>query len=81
VVAARPSNNAARLGGLVHGAILEGPRTGGDPRGTGQWPAIHDKVAGYLVRTVAGSPWMDHLTLAAAVLSAKHLDPSTITAI
>jgi hypothetical protein len=71
-------DNAARLRNVAHPAILEAPRTAGDPCSNGQWPAIPERVAGYLVRTVAGSVWMHHLTLAAAVLSAKLLDPATV---
>jgi hypothetical protein len=62
----------------VHDAILEAPRTAGDPAAEGQWPAMTERVARYLVRAVSGSPWMDQLTLAAAILSAKHLDPATV---
>jgi hypothetical protein len=74
----RSIENAARLRGLVHEYILRAPRTAGDPSNSGQWPSIPKRAEGYLARSVAGSAWIDHLALAAAILSAAHLDPSTI---
>ena len=67
-----------QLRGLVHEDVLEAPRTAGHASNLGQWPDVPERVVKYLARSVAGSPWMDHLTLAAAIQSARHLDPSTI---
>jgi len=75
--ASRVTDKSARLRGLVQPAILQAPRTAGDPSNQGQWPAIAERVEGYLVRSVAGSLWMNHLALSAAILSAARVDPST----
>ena len=64
--------------GLLHEYILRAPRTAGDPSNSGQWPSIPERVEVYLARSVAGSAWLDHLVLTAAILSAAHLDPATV---
>jgi hypothetical protein len=59
--------------------VPRAPRTAGDPAGAGQWPAVHGRAAGYLARNARGAPWLNHLALAAAVLSARRLDVHTVT--
>ncbi len=67
------------LEGKVAPEVLRAPKTGSDPRSNGnQWPDIHSRSIGYLDRNVVGKPWADHLTLAAAVLSAQRYDVSTV---
>ena len=60
------------LDGHVAECVLCAPRTGGDP--TGSWPHLHARVIGYLMRNVRGKPWMDSLTLLAAVMAAGRRD-------
>ena len=64
------------LDGHVAGCVLCTPRTGGDP--TGMWPHVHPRVLGYLMRNVKGKPWMDSLTLLAAVMAAGRRDVGTV---
>jgi hypothetical protein len=66
------------LEGKVAPEVLCAPKTGGDPRSNGQWPDIYSRSIGYLIRSVVGKPWADHLTLVAAVLSAQRYDHSTV---
>jgi len=56
--------------------VLRAPKTGGDPHGV--WPAVHERIVRYLLRSVAGTPWADHVALIAAVLSARRRDVSTV---
>jgi len=58
--------------------VFHAPRTWGDPSNRGRWPAPHPKVTRYLAHAVLAYPWSVHLALAAAVISAKRLDPTTI---
>jgi hypothetical protein len=58
--------------------VFHAPQTWGDPSNRGRWPAPHVKVTRHLVNAVLTQPWGVHLTLAAAVMSAKRLDPSSI---
>ncbi len=64
------------LEGHVAECVQCAPRTGGDPTGT--WPPVHSRVIGYLVRNVTGKPWMDSLTLLAAVMTARRRDVITV---
>jgi hypothetical protein len=64
------------LDGHVAPAILCAPRTGSDPAGT--WPKVHARVLGYLMRNVRGKPWIDHLALIAAVMTAQRRDAWTV---
>ncbi len=64
------------LEGKVASEVFCAPRTEGDP--TGEWPVVHARVIGYLVRNVLGKPWADHLTLIAAVMSAQRRDVWTV---
>ena len=57
------------LDGHVAPEILCIPRTGSDPTGT--WPKVHARVLGYVMRNVRGKPWIDHLALIAAVMTAQ----------
>ncbi len=66
------------LEGKVAPEVLCAPKTGGDPRSNGQWPDIHGRSIGYLVRNVVGKPWANHLVLVAAVLSAQRYDVSSV---
>ncbi len=67
------------LDGKVALEVFCAPRTGSDPTGT--WPKVHARVIGYLIRNVMGKPWMDHLTLIAAVLTAQRRDVWTVEAL
>jgi len=64
------------LEGHIASSILHAPRTGGD--GTGEWPAVHPRIIGYLMRHVVGKPWADSLALIAAVFAAQRRDVATI---
>ncbi len=64
------------LAGKVAPEVLCAPRTGGDPNG--EWSRVHSRIIGYLVRSVVGNPWADHLTLIAAVYAAQRRDVSTM---
>jgi hypothetical protein len=67
------------LEGQIAPVVLSAPRTGGDP--LGEWPGIHARVIGYLVRNVVGKHWADHVTLIAAVHAAQRRDVATVEAI
>jgi len=56
--------------------VLQAPKTGGDPYGV--WPSVHERIVRYLLRSVAGTLWADHVALIAAVLSARRRDVSTV---
>lgn len=56
--------------------VLQAPKTGGDSHGV--WPSVHERIVRYLLRSVAGEPWADHVALIAAVLSARRRDVSTV---
>lgn len=64
------------LDGHVAPEILCVPRTGSDPTGT--WPKVHARVLGYVIRNVRGKPWIDHLALIAAVMTAQRRDVGTV---
>lgn len=70
--------NRSCLEGKVAPEVLCAPKTAGDPLSNGAFPDIYSRCIGYLVRQVVGKPWADHLTLAAAVLSAQQYDFATI---
>ncbi len=65
-----------QLAGQIVPEVLQAPKTGGDPHGG--WPPVHEQVVGYLVRSVVGTPWANHLALLAAVLSARQRDVQTV---
>jgi hypothetical protein len=67
------------LEGKVASDVLSAPRTSGDL--TGEWPQVHSRVIGYVVRNVLGKPWADHLTLMASVLCAQRRDVWTVESI
>ncbi len=67
------------LEGTVTQEVLHAPKTGGDP--LEDWPGVHSRIAQYLARNVTGTPWMDHLALIAAVVSAKRYDVASVKAI
>src|SRR6266571_5140985 len=50
-----------QLAGQIVPEVLLAPKTGGDP--SGGWSAVHEQVVGYLVRSVVGTPWVNHLAL------------------
>jgi integrase len=64
------------LEGKIASKVLHAPKTGGDPHG--EWACVPDRVVGYFLRNVVGTPWADHLALIAAVLSARQRDPQTV---
>src|SRR5260370_31788752 len=65
-----------QLAGQIVPEVLQAPKTGGDPNGG--WPTVHEHVVGYLVRSVVGTPWANHLALLAAVLAARQRDVQTV---
>jgi hypothetical protein len=67
-----------RLAGKIAAEVLQAPKTAGDPLAPGDWPDVHPRVVGYLERTIVGTPWADHLALAAAVLTARRCDVATV---
>ena len=64
------------LAGHVAPEILCVPRTGSVPTGT--WPKVHARVLGYVMRNMRGKPWIDHLALIAAVMTAQRRDVGTV---
>jgi hypothetical protein len=64
------------LEGKINSEVLHAPRTGGDL--ASEWPGVHARVIGYVVRNVVGKPWADHLTLIAAVSTAQRRDVWTV---
>lgn len=67
-----------RLAGRIAPEVLHAPQTGADPLRPGVWPDVHERLVGYLDRNCVGTPWADHLALAAAVMTARRRDPSTV---
>jgi hypothetical protein len=67
-----------RLAGKIAPEVLQAPKTAGDPLTPGDWPDVHARVVAYLDRNIVGTPWADHLTLGAAVLTARRRDVGTI---
>ena len=67
-----------RLAGKIAPEVLQAPKTAGDPLTPGDWPDVHARVVGYLERTIVGTPWADHLSLGAAVLTARRCDVATV---
>lgn len=61
---------------LIAFEILHAPKTCGDA--SGSWPQVHWRSIRYLRHSVVGSPWADHLTLVAAVMSARHYDAQSV---
>jgi hypothetical protein len=64
------------LEGKIASQVLHAPKTGGNPHG--EWACVPDRVVGYFLRNVVGTPWADHLALIAAVLSARQRDQQTV---
>src|SRR6266566_1412576 len=56
--------------------VLQAPKTGGDP--SGEWPIVHERIAGYIRRNLLGTPWANHVALIAAVLTARRRDVQTV---
>lgn len=56
--------------------IFQAPKTGGDP--AGGWPVVHERLLRYFLRNVTGTPWVNHLALILAVLSARRQDVQTV---
>ena len=67
-----------RLAGRIAPEVLHAPQTGGDPLRPGVWPEVHERLVGYLDRNCVGTPWADHLALAATVMTARRRDASTV---
>src|SRR5712691_3476469 len=64
------------LEGHIASKVLSAPRTGGDP--AGEWPQVHTRIIGYLLRNALRKPWADQLTLIAAVMTAQRRDVGTV---
>lgn len=64
------------LKGKITPEIFQAPKTVGDLYGS--WPPVHERNIRYLLRNADGKAWMNHLSLMAAVLSARRLDVYTV---
>jgi hypothetical protein len=64
------------LEGKVATEVLRAPKTGGDPHG--EWSLVHERTVRFLLQNAVGKIWADHLTLMAAVLSARRRDVNTV---
>src|SRR5207302_1728451 len=73
-----PSRTWADLEGKIALQVLRAPKTCGDSENSGTRPAVHERVVKYLYYRVSGAPWVSHLALVAAVLTARHRDVSTV---
>jgi hypothetical protein len=69
-----PSRTWADLEEKFTPQVLHAPKTCGDPENNSARPDVHERIVGYLYYRVSGTPWMNHLALAAAVLTARHRD-------
>ncbi len=67
-----------RLAGKIAPEVLHAPQIGADPLSPGAWPEVHERVVSYLDRNVVSTPWADQLALAAAVMTARRRDVSTV---
>lgn len=77
----RPEHKAwKRLEGVIGDDIGEILRTGDTPKGSVAPLTLSDEMTTYLVDQVAGMPWVDHLTLIAAVFTAQGMTRNTIFA-
>lgn len=76
-----PSRPWTDLEGKIASQVLHAPKTCGDPENSGTRPAVHECVVKYLYYRVSGTPWVSHLALVAAVLTARHRDVSTVVRI
>lgn len=76
-----PSRTWTDLEGKIAPQVLHAPKTSGDPESSRTRPAVHERVVRYLYYRVSGTPWVNHLALAAAVLTARHRDVSTVVRI
>jgi hypothetical protein len=76
-----PSCTWADLEGKIALQVLHAPKTCGDLENSGTRPAVHERVVKYLYYRVSGTPWVSHLALVAAVLTARHRDVSTVVRI
>ena len=65
-----------RLKGKIATEILIAPKTGGDVGGS--WLKVHNRLVTYLEKSVVGNPWLDHLALIAAVMTARQRDVNTV---
>jgi len=72
------SDNWDELQGLIAPEVLRAPRTWGDLTYRPNTQPLHPKITTYLRRTVAGTPWGDHLALLSAVLIAQKIDVLTV---
>lgn len=73
-----PSRTWADLEGKIVPQVLHAPKTSGDPESSGARPAVHERVVMYLYYQVSGKPWMNHVALVAAVLTARQRDVNTV---
>src|SRR5689334_7132468 len=67
------------LEGKIAPEVFLAPKTSAS---TGQeWPPFPKRIIQYLIRNVAGSMWMNHLTLISLVLLARRHDTATVLGI
>jgi len=81
VIPETPPRPWRRLAGRIAPEILAAPHTGADPLRPGVWPDVHERLVGYLDRNCVGTPWGNHLALAAVVMTARRRDASTVRAV
>ena len=74
----RQGHTWADLEGKIAPLVLHAPKTSGDPENHETCPAVHERVVMYLYYRVSGKPWMNHLALVAAVLTARRRDVATV---
>ena len=75
----RQQHTWADLEGKIALEVLQAPQTCGDPEAQeGEWPEVHSRIITYLERSIWGTPWMNHLALLAAVLTARRRDVNTV---
>src|SRR6266446_2886006 len=77
----RPLRTWADLEGKIAPQVLHAPKSSGDPESSGARSAVHERVVRYLYYHVSGKPWMNHLALVAAVLTARNRDVNTIRSV
>jgi hypothetical protein len=67
-----------RLRGTIADEVFMSPKIGFDPKGRRTVTNVSRKAIGYIERNMADTLWKNHLSLAALIMSAQHLDDSTV---
>ncbi len=61
--------------------VFLAPKTSARANAGQEWPPVPRRIVQYLIRNVAGSLWMNHLTLISLVLMAQRRDAATVLGI